>query len=99
MPRVSRINELLKFTDPETFKTTSIWETKIGYAVTYQGTPINVWSVHEYDPDAKPWWRDCIYASEVYAKNACKKLNTQFKTDQFQVQELILGDKIEDDAK
>jgi hypothetical protein len=51
----------------------------------YDGQPINLKSQHAYDSETVPKYKKTSFSNPGHARNLCRKLNTQFKTDKFSV--------------
>ena len=76
---------LLEIVDKNTYKCDQIVEAAGIWAVFYDGQPINLKSQHYQDPDATPKYKKTSFSNPGHARNLCRKLNAQFKTDKFTV--------------
>ena len=76
---------LLELVDKKTYKSDQIVEASGIWAVFYDGQPINLKSQHYQDPDATPKYKKTSFSNPGHARNLCRKLNAQFKTDKFTV--------------
>lgn len=55
------------------------------WAVYFDAQPINLKSQHYLDSEAVPKYKKTSFSNPGHARNLCKKLNIQFKTDKFTV--------------
>ena len=76
---------LLELVDKVTYKCDQIVEASGIWAVFYDGQPINLKSQHYLDNEATPKYKKTSFSNPGHARNLCRKLNTQFKTDKFSV--------------
>jgi len=76
---------LLELVDKNTYKCDQIVEASGIWAVFFEGQPINLKSQHYLDKDVTPKYKKTSFSNPGHARNLCKKLNTQFKTDKFTV--------------
>jgi hypothetical protein len=76
---------LLEIVDKKTYKCDQIVEAAGIWAVFYDNQPINLKSQHYQDPDATPKYKKTSFSNPGHARNLCRKLNAQFKTDKFTV--------------
>ena len=82
---------LLELVDKTTYKCDQIVEAFGIWAVFYDGYPINLKSQHYLDNEATPKYKKTSFSNPGHARNLCKKLNIQFKTDKFTVVSLNSG--------
>ena len=61
------------------------------WAVYYDDQPINLKSSHYLNGDAAPKYKKTSFSNPGHARNLCRKLNAQFKTDMFTVVFLSTG--------
>ena len=87
-------NVLLELVDKVTYKCDQIVEAAGIWAVFYDGQPINLKSQHYQDPDATPKYKKTSFSNPGHARNLCKKLNTQFKTNKFTVVFMTTGRRV-----
>jgi hypothetical protein len=80
--------------DKTTYKCDQIVEAAGIWAVFYDGQPINLKSQHYQDPDATPKYKKTSFSNPGHARNLCRKLNAQFKTDKFSVVFMNNGSKV-----
>ena len=85
---------LLENVDKETYKCDQIVEAAGIWAVFLDGQPINLKSQHYLDSEATPKYKKTSFSNPGHARNLCRKLNAQFKTDKFTVVLLKQGDQI-----
>ena len=76
---------LLEIVDKNTYKCDQIVEAAGIWAVFYDGQPINLKSQHYLNNDAAPKYKKTSFSNPGHARNLCRKLNNQFKTDKFTV--------------
>jgi hypothetical protein len=76
---------LLEIVDKVTYKCDQVVEAFGIWAVVYEGQPINLKSQHYLDSETTPKYKKTSFSNPGHARNLCKKLNTQFKTDKFTV--------------
>lgn len=76
---------LLEYVDKKTYKTDQIVEAAGIWAVFLDGQPINLKSSHYLTNDIAPKYRKTSFSNPGHARNLCRKLNAQFKTDRFTV--------------
>lgn len=76
---------LLELVDKQTYKSDQIVEASGIWAVFYDGQPINLKSSHYLSNDIAPKYKKTSFSNPGHARNLCRKLNSQFKTDKFSV--------------
>ncbi len=76
---------LLELVDKVTYKCDQIVEASGIWAVFYEDQPINLKSSHYLDNEATPKYKKTSFSNPGHARNLCRKLNAQFKTDKFTV--------------
>lgn len=76
---------LLELVDKVTYKCDQIVEASGIWAVFYEGQPINLKSAHYLDNEATPKYKKTSFSNPGHARNLCRKLNAQFKTNKFTV--------------
>jgi len=82
---------LIELVDKATYKLDQIVEASGIWAVFYDGQPINLKSQHYLDSQTIPKYKKTSFSNPGHARNLCKKLNAQFKTDRFQVMLMNVG--------
>lgn len=78
-------NILLELVDKKTYKLDQIVEASGIWAVFFDGQPINLKSQHYLDVETTPKYKKTSFSNPGHARNLCRKLNSQFKTDKFTV--------------
>ena len=76
---------LLELVDKKTYKVDQIVEASGIWAVFYRGQPINLKNTHFLDSNAVPKYKKTSFSNPGHARNLCRKLNAQFKTNDFTV--------------
>jgi len=76
---------LLEIVDKKTYKCDQIVEASGIWAVFYDGQPINLKSQHYLDSESVPKYKKTSFSNPGHARNLCRKLNVQFKTNKFAV--------------
>jgi hypothetical protein len=76
---------LLELVDKITYKCDQVVEASGIWAVFYDGQPINLKSQHYLDNLSTPKYKKTSFSNPGHARNLCRKLNAQFKTDKFTV--------------
>lgn len=76
---------LLELVDKKTYKCDQIIEASGIWAVFYDDQPINLKSQHYLDVETTPKYKKTSFSNPGHARNLCRKLNSQFKTDKFTV--------------
>ncbi len=85
---------LLELVDKKTYKTDQVVEASGIWAVFYDNQPINLKNQHYLDSSAVPKYKKTSFSNPGHARNLCRKLNTQFKTDKFSVVFMNQGTKV-----
>lgn len=85
---------LVELVDKKTYKVDQIVEAYGIWAVFYDGQPINLKTSHYLDSEAIPKYKKTSFSNPGHARNLCRKLNTQFKTDKFTVVFLNSGETV-----
>ena len=85
---------ILESVDKVTYKSDQIVEAAGIWAVFYDGQPINLKSQHYIDSESVPKYKKTSFSNPGHARNLCRKLNAQFKTDKFSVVFLSTGTKV-----
>ena len=85
---------LVEITDKETYKTEQVLASQGIWAVYYEGRPINLKTSNYLVQYPGPKYKKVSFSNPGHAINLSKKLNEQFKTDQFSVVFLNKGDTI-----
>jgi hypothetical protein len=85
---------LLELVDKKTYKIDQIVEANGIWAVFYEDQPINLKNQHYLDSNSVPKYKKTSFSNPGHARNLCRKLNSQFKTDKFSVVILSVGQKV-----
>jgi hypothetical protein len=85
---------LLEHIDKKTYKCDQIVEAAGIWAVFYNDEPINLKNQHYLDSSVIPKYKKTSFSNPGHARNLCRKLNAQFKTDKFSVVFLTHGTKV-----
>jgi hypothetical protein len=85
---------LLEIVDKKTYKVDQIVEASGIWAVYYNDQPFNLKNQHYLDSDVVPKYKKTSFSNPGHARNLCRKLNAQFKTESFSVVFLTGGTKV-----
>ena len=85
---------VLEIVDKTSYKCDQIVEAAGIWAVFYDGFPINLKSQHYLDSEAVPKYKKTSFSNPGHARNLCRKLNAQFKSDKFSVVFMNSGTKV-----
>lgn len=85
---------LLELVDKQTYKIDQVVEANGIWAVFYLDQPINLKNQHYLDSNSVPKYKKTSFSNPGHARNLCRKLNSQFKTDKFSVVFLNQGQKV-----
>ena len=85
---------LLELVDKKTYKVDQIVEAAGIWAVYYDNQPINLKNQHYLDSNSVPKYKKTSFSNPGHARNLCRKLNVQFKTDMFTVVFLNQGTRV-----
>lgn len=85
---------LLEYVDKKTYRCDQIVEAAGIWAVYYDDQPINLKNQHYLDSNIIPKYKKTSFSNPGHARNLCRKLNAQFKTDKFSVVFLTQGTKV-----
>lgn len=89
---------LLEYVDKKTYKSDQIVEASGIWAVFYEGQPFNLKSQHFLDNRSTPKYKKTSFSNPGHARNLCRKLNNQFKTDKFTVHFMNHGSRVYPDG-
>lgn len=87
---------LLDYTNPKTYKSEQILEADAIFAVFYDSNPINLRTLNALVNYPGPKYKKVSFSNSGHAFNLSERLNKLFKTDKFQVYELIQGKIVTD---
>ena len=85
---------LLEHIDKKTYRAEQILDAEAIWAVFYNSKPFNLKSSNSISPTPGPKYKKTSFANPGHALNLAKKLNSTFKTTEFEVYKLTKGDKI-----
>jgi len=91
-------NVMVEITDKQTYKTQQVLKANGIYAVFFQGSPINFKTANLLVQHPGPKYKKVSFSNPGHAVNMAKKLNTQFKTEDFTVVLLQQGEQIYPDG-
>jgi len=94
-----RPNVLTEITDKKSYLTQQVLAADGIYAVFYNGSPINLKTMNRLVQYPGPKYRKSSFSNPGHAINLAKKLNAQFKTDEFSVVLLKQGETVFPNAK
>jgi hypothetical protein len=89
---------LMEIVDKDTYKCDQIVEADGIWAVFLNGQPINLKSDHYLSNDTVPKYKKTSFSNPGHARNLCRKLNQQFKTDKFTVVFMNMGRQVYPDT-
>jgi hypothetical protein len=85
---------LTEMVDKKTYKVDQVIEASGIWAIFYDGQPINLKNQHYLDSNAVPKYKKTSFSNPGHARNLCRKLNDQFKTEKFSVVFMNQGTKV-----
>ena len=85
---------LIEHTNKVTYKTEQVLASEGVWAVFYENQPINLKTSNLLVQYPGPKYKKVSFSNPGHARNLARKLNTQFRTDQFTVVLLTAGTKI-----
>jgi len=85
---------LIEHTNKQTYKTEQVLAAEGVWAVFYQGQPINLKTHNMLVQYPGPKYKKVSFSNPGHAVNLARKLNTQFRTDQFTVVLLRSGETV-----
>lgn len=88
---------ILEYTDNKTYKCDQILEADAIWAVFYQGKPFNLKSLNSLTGYPGPKYKKVSFSNPGHAHNLAKKLNSMFKTKEFEVVKLTIGEVVKDE--
>lgn len=86
---------ILEYTDRKTYKSEQILDAEAIWAVFYKGNPFNLKSFNSLTNYPGPKYKKTSFSNPGHALNLAKKLNTMFKSQDFEVYKLTAGVKVE----
>jgi len=85
---------LIEHTNKQTYQTEQVLSAEGVWAVFYQGQPINLKTHNMLVQYPGPKYKKVSFSNPGHAINLARKLNSQFRTDQFTVVLLLCGEII-----
>ena len=85
---------IIESVDKKTYKVDQIVEAAGIWAIFYDDQPINLKHSHHLDNTATPKYKKTSFSNPGHARNLCRKLNAQFKTDKFSLVFMNQGTKV-----
>jgi hypothetical protein len=89
---------LAEMVDKNTYKVDQIVEAYGVWSVFYDGQPINLKTSHYLNNESTPKYKKTNFSNPGHARNLCRKLNAQFKTNKFTVVFMNSGTVVYPDA-
>jgi hypothetical protein len=86
---------ILEYVNKKNYKMEQVLEAEAIWAVFYKGKPFNLKSSSVVSNYPGPKYKKTAFSNPGHAHNLAKKLNTQFKTEDFQVVKLTSGEVIQ----
>ena len=86
---------ILEYVNKKNYKMDQVLEADAIWAVFYKEKPFNLKSSSVVSNYPGPKYKKTAFSNPGHAHNLAKKLNTQFKTEDFQVVKLTSGEVIE----
>jgi hypothetical protein len=90
---------LIENTNKQTYKSEQVLKADGIYAVFFDGRPINLKTSNLLTQYPGPKYKKVSFSNPGHAINLARKLNVQFRTEQFSVVLLKQGDKIYPNAR
>jgi hypothetical protein len=85
---------LLDYTNRQTYKSEQVLEAEAIWAVFYQGKPFNLKSLNALTNYPGPKYKKTSFSNPGHAHNLAEKLNQLFKTKDFAVYKLTVGELV-----
>ena len=85
---------LLDFINKQTYKSDQVLEAEAIWAVFYQGKPFNLKNSNALTNYPGPKYKKTSFSNPGHAHNLAKKLNEMFKTTDFAVYKLTVGELV-----
>lgn len=89
---------LAEMVDKTTYKVDQIVEAYGIWSVFFDGQPINLKTAHYLNNESTPKYKKTSFSNPGHARNLCRKLNAQFKTNKFTVVFMNSGTTVYPDA-
>jgi hypothetical protein len=88
-------NIILEYTNRKTYKSEQVLDADAIWAVFYKGKPFNLKSFNSLINYPGPKYKKTSFSNPGHALNLAKKLNTMFKSQDFEVFKLTNGTKVD----
>lgn len=85
---------LVELVDKTTYRVDQVVEAVGIWSVFYDAQPINLKNSHYLDSASVPKYKKTSFSNPGHARNLCRKLNAQFKTDKFTVVFMNQGTRV-----
>lgn len=90
-------NVLLEYTNSSNYKCEQILDSEAIWAVFYKGKPFNLKSFNSLTNYPGPKYKKTSFSNPGHALNLAKKLNKTFKSTDFSVYKLTIGEEVYDE--
>lgn len=87
-------NVLLEYIDKKTYKSDQILQAEAIWAVFYKNNPFNLKTLNVLTNYPGPKYKKVSFSNPGHAFNLCKKLNDEFRCDDFTVVKLTTGETV-----
>ena len=85
---------LIEITNKQTYKTEQVLASEGVWAVFYENKPINLKTSNMLTQYPGPKYKKVSFSNRGHAQNMCKKLNEQFKCNDFSLVKLTSGVRV-----
>lgn len=85
---------LCEHTNSKSYKSEQVLKAAAIYAVFYEGQPINLRTLNTLVSYPGPKYKKTSFPNSAHAFNLAERLNKLFKTDKFEVFQLLAGEKV-----
>lgn len=86
---------ITEYTNKKTYKSEQILNAEAIWAVFYKSKPFNLKSLNSFTNYPGPKYKKTSFSNPGHAINLAKKLNTLFKSNDFEVYKLTAGQKVD----
>jgi hypothetical protein len=83
---------ILENVNPKTYKAEQVLDAEAIYAVFYQGKPINLRTLSHLVSYPGPKYKKVSFSNSGHAFNLAERMNKMFKTTEFKVYKLTVGE-------
>lgn len=88
---------LMSYTNPQTYKADQVLKAEAIYAVFCDGKPINLRFINDSPLERSAKYKKVSFSNAGHAFNLAERLNTQFKTNRFEVVKLTVGEVVHEE--